>query len=181
MTTTPYGGKTLYRLRSTVLCKAMADRPPSKLLPKVGAFTKRIDRALPGKHTFMLYDKITKPEARMLAQLRTGMIRLNSYLHRIGLRDSPTCQCGHATETIDHFLFSCIKWMNVCTETRFYVTRIVNEATSLTIWEARGRPIRTIGRRTSKPPSRQSDILLLQGGWRTRHNAVVTTTQTSLN
>ena len=45
----------------------------------------------------------------MLAQLRTGMTRLNSYLHKIGVVESE-CGCGQAAETVEHFLFRCKKW-----------------------------------------------------------------------
>ncbi|TKA50283.1 hypothetical protein B0A49_13633 [Cryomyces minteri] len=39
---------------------------------KVGQYTRKIDRALPGKHTRKLYDKLAGVEASILAQLRTG-------------------------------------------------------------------------------------------------------------
>ncbi len=55
-----------------------------KCLPeKVGSHSKRVDAALPGKHTRQLYDRLAWREARVLAQLRTGMARLNAYLYRI--------------------------------------------------------------------------------------------------
>src|SRR5207248_1139178 len=38
--------------------------------------------ARPGKHTLTLYDTHERREASILAQLRTGMARLNGYLHR---------------------------------------------------------------------------------------------------
>jgi hypothetical protein len=83
-----------------------------------------IDTALPGKHTRNLYDGLNRKEAKTLAQLRTGMIRLNSYLKRIGAADSDLCACGQASETVKHFLFRCTKWttmregMNQCTQTK---------------------------------------------------------------
>ena len=66
--------------------------------------------ALPGKHIKELYNKLKRPEARILAQLRTGMVRLNSYLNRIGATDSDMCPCGQSVETIKHFLFRCTMW-----------------------------------------------------------------------
>jgi hypothetical protein len=51
-----------------------------------------------------------KTEADMLSQLRTGMARINSYLHRIGAAESDRCNCGRAAETMEHFLFRCTKW-----------------------------------------------------------------------
>ena len=59
----------------------------------------------------------------MLAQLRTGMARLNTYLYRINAARSDLCACGQARETVEHFLFRCTKWtafrteMLQCTET----------------------------------------------------------------
>ncbi|KZL85919.1 hypothetical protein CI238_13517, partial [Colletotrichum incanum] len=50
----------------------------------VGKFSKRVDSALPGKHTRQLYDSFSWKQASILAQLRTGMARLNWYLHQIG-------------------------------------------------------------------------------------------------
>jgi hypothetical protein len=89
----------------------MAQQQRKKALPDgVGNFSKRIDKALPGTHTRALYDRLKRREADILAQLRTGMARINSYLHRIGAAESGTCDCGQAVETIEHFLFRCTKW-----------------------------------------------------------------------
>ena len=52
----------------------------------------------------------------MLAQLRTGMARLNTYLHRINAAPTDQCECGQARETVDHFLFRCTKWTQYRTE-----------------------------------------------------------------
>ena len=41
-----------------------------------------------------------------MAQLRTGFIRLNEYLHKIGAVDSNKCQCGEI-ESISHYLLDC--------------------------------------------------------------------------
>lgn len=57
-----------------------------------GRYTKQIDRALPGKHTRKLYDKLKRDEAQILAQLRTGKNRLNSGLYTIKAVDSDQCQ-----------------------------------------------------------------------------------------
>ena len=66
-----------------------------------------MDAALPGKHTRILYDDLKRHEARVLTQLRTGMARVNRYLHRIGRAESGTCGCGQIEETIKHYLFEC--------------------------------------------------------------------------
>ncbi|EAQ85578.1 hypothetical protein CHGG_06831 [Chaetomium globosum CBS 148.51] len=113
------------RMRSTTLNVARSKRDSGNHLPdKVGAHSKRVDAALPGKHTQLLYDHLSHKEAAKLAQLRTGMARLNGYLHRIGVAPSDQCACGQANETVDHFLFRCTKWtayrrkMLECTDTQ---------------------------------------------------------------
>jgi len=63
-----------------------------------------MDTALPGKHTRELYNKLKRREASVLAQLRTGMTRLNGFLSRIGAAESDQSVCGHARETVEHFL-----------------------------------------------------------------------------
>ncbi|KAL0929398.1 uncharacterized protein CTRU02_215564 [Colletotrichum truncatum] len=112
-------------MKSTTLNAARPKMPQERALPeKVGRFSKRVDKALPGKHTRQLYDELTWKEASTLAQLRTGPARLNYYLHRIDVVPSHVCVCGRATETVEHFLFRCTKWtthraeMLQCTETQ---------------------------------------------------------------
>jgi hypothetical protein len=101
----------LPNMQSTTLRVARAQRDTSKALPeKVGRYSKRIDTALPGKHTRQLYDRLTRKEATVLAQLRTGMARLNGYLHRINAAESDQCACEQARETVEHFLFRCTRW-----------------------------------------------------------------------
>ena len=100
----------LPRTRSTTLGIARAkQRADNKIPSNFGDFTKRIDGALPGKHTRQLYDQLTWKEANVLAQLRTGMARLNDYLYRIKAAASQQCACGHARETVDHSLFQCTR------------------------------------------------------------------------
>ena len=82
-----------------------------RMLPQgVGKAIRELDTALPGKHTKVIYDFINKRDARILVQLRTGCARLNQYLSRIKVVNSPSCQCGAAPESVQHFLFSCSKW-----------------------------------------------------------------------
>lgn len=111
-------------MKSTMLNNARAKRGPTRSLPeRVGVHSKRVDTALPGKHTRLLYDRLPWTEANVLAQLRTGMARLNSYLYRINAARSDLCACGQARETVEHFLFRCTQWtafrteMLQCTET----------------------------------------------------------------
>ena len=48
-----------------------------------GRYTKNIDRALPQRHSKRLDGSLGHEYSNILAQLRTGKARLNSYLHRI--------------------------------------------------------------------------------------------------
>ncbi|GKU11645.1 unnamed protein product [Fusarium langsethiae] len=111
------------RMRSTTWNIAQSGEHTRKQLPdNVGRFSKKVDAAFPGKHTRLLYDGLSRREASVLAQLRTGMARLNGYLFRISVAASPQCACGQAMETVDHFLFRCTEWtahrteMLQCTE-----------------------------------------------------------------
>jgi ribonuclease HI len=100
-----------YQARSTRTRLLVAQLHQQRRLPdRVGGYSKRIDRALPGKHTQALYDGLKRREAGVLSQLRTGMARINSYLNKIGAAESDMCECGHAPETMEHFLFRCIRW-----------------------------------------------------------------------
>ena len=81
------------------------------VLPEgVGGYSKQLDTALPGEHTRILYDPLKRRESDILVQLRTGMARVNKYLHRIGAAETDTCDCGQEEETVDHFLFRCTRW-----------------------------------------------------------------------
>ena len=76
---------------------------------KTGKFIKELDKALPGKHTRLLYDKLARNDASILSQLRTGMSRLNTYLVKIAAAENDRCECG-AIESMPHFLFICPRW-----------------------------------------------------------------------
>ena len=104
-------------MRSTTLNIAQFKRGTTDHLPdKVRAHSKRVDIALPGKHTRLLYKHLSRKEASILAQLRTGIARLNGYLHCIEAAPSDRCECGQARETVGHFLFRCRKWTAYRTE-----------------------------------------------------------------
>ncbi|KAJ5100882.1 hypothetical protein N7456_006934 [Penicillium angulare] len=99
------------RMKSTTLNITRSQAVPSNELPQnVGRHAKRVDAALPGKHTRHLYDRLMWKEATVLAQLRTGMARLNEYLHQINVVETDQCDCGQARETVEHFRFRCRKW-----------------------------------------------------------------------
>ncbi|RKK26968.1 hypothetical protein BFJ66_g16877 [Fusarium oxysporum f. sp. cepae] len=97
--------------RSTRLRVLLTQRRQRMMLPEgVGGYSKRLDKALPGKHTRTLYDALKRRESDILVQLRTGMARVNRYLHRIGAAETDTCDCGQEEETVEHFLFRCPRW-----------------------------------------------------------------------
>src|SRR5438874_5754070 len=68
----------LQQSKSTAVNITISKQRGKKSRPKgVGKYTSQVDTALPGKHTRVLYDNLNQQEAKVLAQLRTGMIRLN--------------------------------------------------------------------------------------------------------
>lgn len=81
-----------------------------KLVPTVGKYSQSLDRALPGKHTRKLYDKLSRNQAAILSQLRTGKNKLNYYLAKAKIIESEVCQCERETETASHFLLRRPRW-----------------------------------------------------------------------
>ncbi|KAM5528719.1 hypothetical protein FOXYSP1_19200 [Fusarium oxysporum f. sp. phaseoli] len=111
--TEPYATprKGAIKAKTTILSGIRAGmRNERKLSDGVGRHSKKVDRALPGKHTRLLYNQLAWKEASVLAQLRTGMARLNGYLYQIRAAPTDECPCGQAKETVEHFLFRCVKW-----------------------------------------------------------------------
>lgn len=102
----------LHSLKSAALRCSKRSYPPRKPVSaaNTGLHSKRVDKALPGKHTRKLYDVLKREDATILSQLRTGKCRLNGYLHRIGATVSNLCSCGREEERADHFLFKCTGW-----------------------------------------------------------------------
>ena len=99
------------QVKATVLHEMKRGITANAVLPEgVGRHSKDIDAALPGKHTQAMYDALNKNEAGVLAQLRTGMARINAYLYRIGASETDQCDCGAGKETVKHFLFLCARW-----------------------------------------------------------------------
>jgi hypothetical protein len=72
---------------------------------KVGRYSKRVDIALLGKYTRLLYNRLLRKEASVLTQLRTGIAKLNVYLYRIEAAPSPQYTYRKAREIVDHFIF----------------------------------------------------------------------------
>ena len=50
----------------------------------------------------------SRPIQICMAQMRVGFSNLNADLFSKNCIDSPTCRCGQATETIQHFFFECV-------------------------------------------------------------------------
>ena len=92
--------------KTTVLCLAKR-KYKGRAFERVGEYTRKLDTALPGTHTRLLYNNFKRTEAGILAQLRTGISRLNGYLYRINAAQTDLCACGQAEETVEHFLFRC--------------------------------------------------------------------------
>jgi hypothetical protein len=78
-----------------------------------GRRLREIDSALPGKHFKLLYYKLTRAEAQVLAQLRTGHSRLRAFLFRIGAVDDDQCECGNGSEDTRHFLLHCQRYQHM--------------------------------------------------------------------
>ena len=68
----------------------------------------KIDDKLPSHSFLMATSQLTRAQASILMQLRTGHIPLNYFLHKIGKVDSPTCpMCWTTDETVHHYLLDC--------------------------------------------------------------------------
>jgi hypothetical protein len=75
--------------KSTIISVRKAiKKATSSIVDDVGRFTRSLDLALPGPYTQKIYDAVGRKGASVLAQLRTGIARLNGYLHRIGATES---------------------------------------------------------------------------------------------
>jgi hypothetical protein len=60
--------------------------------PDVGKFTKEIDAALHLGKAAALYQQLNSGQAAILAQLRTGMTSLNTYLYKIRAAETAECE-----------------------------------------------------------------------------------------
>jgi hypothetical protein len=69
---------------------------------KTRKFLQKPDKALPGKHTKKLNNPLHRVGAAILAQLRTNISRLNTYLYKIKVAETDKRDCG-ALETVQHF------------------------------------------------------------------------------
>lgn len=78
-----------------------------------GRRLKEVDSALPGKHVKILYDPLTRAEAHVLSQLRTGHSKLRGFLARIKVEDNGQCECGQGLEDTRHFLLHCPRYQSL--------------------------------------------------------------------
>lgn len=96
----------------------------------------RWSAASTGRHMFDLKNSVStrvKPVEnikmqRVISQLRTGYCFLNEYLHRVGIKDSPQCECGDP-ESVSHFIEVCEKYEE-CREkirTRLFLQTGIND------------------------------------------------------
>lgn len=68
----------------------------------------KIDDSLPSNKFLKLTQPLTRKQASLLLQLRTGHTALNGYLHRISRSPMPLCPaCELETETVHHYLVAC--------------------------------------------------------------------------
>ena len=94
---------------SNVLRKAV-EVDNSEPMPTWGRYTYAIDSALPGKHTLRLYGMLSREDASILAQARTGHTHLNEYRARIKQADSALCECNGGVESVKHVILHCPTW-----------------------------------------------------------------------
>ena len=47
-----------------------------------------------------------RPSSIIINNLRSGFAKLNDYCYKLGISDTPYCQCG-AKETVEHYLLQC--------------------------------------------------------------------------
>ena len=71
-----------------------------------------IDKSTSSKKWLKLVANLSRAQASLLFQLRSGHIGLNKHLHQIKQTASPACNnCNNGTEeSIQHYLFECVKY-----------------------------------------------------------------------
>ena len=61
----------------------------------------------PDRRTLSRYSNLTRRQASLLFQKRTGKNPQNAYIYTIGRVDSPGCPCGAPKQDVNHVLFDC--------------------------------------------------------------------------
>lgn len=83
----------------------------SQAAAKWGHYTHSIDSALPGKHTLLLlYGALTREDAGILAQARTGHTHLRDCLARTQWVESAVRECKSGIESVKHVILQCPLW-----------------------------------------------------------------------
>ena len=68
----------------------------------------KFDPKTPSSNFRRITAKLTRQQASVLIQLRTGHVPLQAYLHRFKLVETPVCPtCGDEPETVSHYLIYC--------------------------------------------------------------------------
>ena len=67
---------------------------------KAGRFTKLFDKALPGPHTYLLYNWRVKLHTNVLCQLCLDINWLNNYLAKINAVETEQYNCGQGEESL---------------------------------------------------------------------------------
>ena len=92
------------------LLRTAVDADIPKAQAEWGKYTYSIDSALPGKHTLQLYGALTREDAGILVQARTGHTHLRDYLARTHRTDSADCECRSGIESVKHVILHCPLW-----------------------------------------------------------------------
>jgi ribonuclease HI len=72
----------------------------------------RIDPKAPTSNFAKIAAKLTRQQASILVQLRTGHVPLQAYLYRFKLVETATCpSCGIKPETVTHFMLHCVSYV----------------------------------------------------------------------
>lgn len=85
------------------LMRATRTPPPQEVLTRLlGKFNP--------EETYKALRKLSRPDATLVAQIRSGHCPLNSYLHRFKAVESPNCDLCKQVESVDHLLLQCRKF-----------------------------------------------------------------------
>ncbi|KAJ3476748.1 hypothetical protein NLI96_g10952 [Meripilus lineatus] len=104
---------------------------------KHGKRIAKFDRTPPGRQATRPYKSLPKYASSILTQLRSGHMALNQYLARFNIVDSPNCALCRVPETVDHFLFSCRRFLEERGRLRMALRRL--PLTTHTLIGGRGR------------------------------------------
>lgn len=85
----------------------------AELTPPSLEAVKRMMNVFNSAETFKALCKLTRPDATLVAQLRSEHCPLNAYLHCFKVVDSPNCELCQQVGTVDHFLTGCRKFVGL--------------------------------------------------------------------